>query len=223
MKGMRKVHMSVLSLAKYQPVLFPKALCGRHADVKRRWTKITKLAVKSGDWNVAMENEEFCQLEQLPGYLICRGPNPLAQGENVLLFEVNDILRDVTLKASGNDQEAWYRMFRDMKVRGLELQWFVFCMLAGGRQLPSCDSYDTEHEALDKRFLTAILDQWKVICRFNNRLSSDVSAGWPEWGLTVLSLCNHLGLPESVISRIRMVRCDRVESLVRESLDTLNG
>lgn len=181
----------------------PAFLCGDHATVRRRSRRVARRVVEFGEWVRVMANEQFIPVSETPGILIFSpGLGRREDGENVLLYALNDPLRDA---CEDHSAAAWHEDFRHLLISGLDEFWIALCHLAGLAVPLGVFRAPGERAAFCRNVLAKLLPHWPDFCELESRFSlgAGVSHEWPMWGISVFAAAHDAGAPPEMLRKLK--------------------
>lgn len=184
------------------PFAIPAALCGRERNVSRDWQRIARKAFQTMSWDQALAGEKWIQLADAPGRLVLKGPCRWVEGDNVLLHQVLDGMREA--------HEGSYERMDELVIQGCQSLWFCLGML--------CGRFDPRDNSTAARIiLERMLKWWTVFVQWDDRFAgmTDGSGPWPAWSDGVLSACIRLGHPSHHVRPMRSWTPDRAARQIR--------
>lgn len=193
-----------------EQLLVPKALWGRYRNVKPKWIRIVKKALKTGSWDAALEGKEMIRVEDMPGNMILKGPDSFCQGDNLLLYVVGEELMHTALVGAYNEKRTSQEILhRELVLQGMNYFWFALGMLAGSC-IPNKTDYEAEKPQVWRKILEGILNWWPHFCQIDEKIKYsgtplEETESMPTWYFWVLLHYQEIGAPIEEIRKLKPV------------------
>ena len=196
-------------------LMIPEAMCGKHAQVVRKWKRLAKRAITLGSIEAAVADEAFISVEDAPWNLITRQPGMFVEGENVLLYAVGQQLVGEMYDAAGGNHERFIELGKQLILPSLDNFWFALAYL-GDVSFPPAWQPERDRALMSLTVLKKLIRWWSEFCRLDDRFSEGI--GFPgngyRWGSSTWELARNLGKSDEWIKKLLQVHPEEAFDLL---------